>query len=448
MHIKDKLRHLSGQRLGAFALALVMVFSVLVSAGPEAFAVTQKEINALKSQASSLNDQKSQLQGQLNKLSKSKNAAIDEKFLIEEKIGVIQQQITLSEEAIAKYGELIAQKEVELAEAKEEEAKYYDEFCERVRSMEERGTISYWAVLFNASSFSDLLDRVNAISEVVDYDNMIMDQLAAARQAVADAKQELEDSKAAEEEAKAQLDAQKADLQTEKANVEAVISEITSQADVYEEKLHDLEDDSANLSSQIKQAEKAYADQLAAQKAAEEAARKKAEEEAKKKAQQAAANAANNANNSSSSSSSSSGSSSSGSTAGSGGYLWPLSGYRNVTSAFGWRNCPFHGREFHSGVDVPAPSGTPIKATKGGVVIISAYGSSYGNYVVVAHSDGGRSLYAHMSSRSVSAGQSVSQGQTLGAVGTTGSSTGNHLHFELWMGNSQSSRVNPVAYCS
>lgn len=452
MQLKTKLRSLRGQRLGAFALALVMVFSVLISAGPDAFAVTQKEINALKSQASSLNSQKSDLQSQLNKLSKSKNAAIDEKFLIEEKIDVIQQQITLSEEAIAKYGELIAQKEVELAEAKEEEAKYYDEFCDRVRSMEERGTISYWAVLFNASSFSDLLDRVNAISEVVDYDNMIMDQLAAARQAVADAKQELEDSKAAEEKAKAELDSQKADLQTEKANVEAVINEITSQADVYEEKLHDLEDDSANLSSQIKQAEKAYADQLAAQKAAEEAAaKKKAEEEAKKKAQQAAAN--NAANNSSSSSSSnnagtSSGSTSSGTSAGSGGYLWPLSGYRNVTSAFGWRNCPFHGREFHSGVDIPAPSGTPIMATKGGVVIISAYGSSYGNYVVVAHSDGGRSLYAHMSSRSVSAGQSVSQGQKLGAVGTTGSSTGNHLHFELWMGNSQSSRVNPVAYCS
>ena len=119
-----------------------------------------------------------------------------------------------------------------------------------------------------------------------------------------------------------------------------------------------------------------------------------------------------------------------------------------MTSPFGWRNCPFHGREFHSGVDIPAPSGTPIKATKSGVVIVSTYGSSYGNYVVVAHSDGGRSLYAHMSSRSVSAGQTVSQGQTLGGVGTTGSSTGNHLHFELWMGNSQSSRVNPVAYCS
>lgn len=440
MQIASKFRQFGHKRVGAFVLALVMVFCAMTSVVPQAYAaVTKEQINDLKNQASSLSSQKSDLQKQLDKLKNSKNAAIDEKFLLEEKIGILQQEIAVSEEAIAKYGEMIELKEVELAEAKEEEAKYYDEFCERVRSMEERGDISYWAVLFNANSFSDLLDRVSAISEVVDYDNMVMDQLAAARQAVADAKAELEESKAAEEATKAELASQKTDLEAEQAKVEAVISEITSQAGVYEEKLHDLEDDSANLSKQIKQAEQTYAAQIAAQKKAEEEARRKAKAEEEAKRQQA--------NNSNSSSSSSSNSSSSG-TASSGGYLWPLSGYRSVTSPFGWRNCPFHGREFHSGVDIPAPSGTPIMATKGGVVIVSTYGSSYGNYVVVAHSDGGRSLYAHMSSRSVSAGQTVSQGQTLGGVGTTGSSTGNHLHFELWMGNSQSSRVNPVAYCS
>lgn len=438
MQMTSKFRQFGRKRAGAFVLALVMVFCAMTSVVPQAYAaVTKEQINDLKNQASGLSSQKSDIQKQLDELKNSKNAAIDEKFLLEEKIGILQQEIAVSEEAIAKYGEMIELKEVELAEAKEEEAKYYAEFCERVRSMEERGDISYWAVLFNANSFSDLLDRVSAIAEVVDYDNMVMDQLEAARQAVAEAKAELEENKAAEEATKAELASQKADLEAEQAKVEAVISEITSQADVYEEKLHDLEDDSANLSKQIKQAEATYAAQIAAQKKAEEEARRKAEEEAKRQ----------QANNSNSSSSSSGNSSSSG-TASSGGYLWPLSGYRSVTSPFGWRNCPFHGREFHSGVDIPAPSGTPIMATKGGVVIVSTYGSSYGNYVVVAHSDGGRSLYAHMSYRSVSAGQMVSQGQTLGGVGTTGSSTGNHLHFELWMGNSQSSRVNPVAYCS
>lgn len=448
MQIAGKVRQFGRKRVGAFVLALVMVFCAMTSVVPQAYAaVTKEQINDLKNQASSLSSQKSDLQKQLDKLKNSKNAAIDQKFLLEEKIDILQQQIAVSEEAIAKYGEMIELKEVELAKAKEEEAKYYAEFCERVRSMEERGDISYWAVLFHANSFSDLLDRVSAISEVVDYDNMVMDQLEAARQAVAEAKAELEENKAAEEATKAELASQKADLEAEQAKVEAVISEITSQAGVYEEKLHDLEDDSANLSKQIKQAEATYAAQIAAQKKAEEEARRKAEEEARRK-QQNNSSSNNSSSSNSSSNNSSSGNTNSSGTAGSGGYMWPLSGYRSVTSPFGWRNCPFHGREFHSGVDVPAPSGTPIMATKGGVVIVSTYGSSYGNYVVVAHSDGGRSLYAHMSSRSVSAGQTVSQGQTLGSVGTTGSSTGNHLHFELWMGNSQSSRVNPAAYCS
>ena len=285
-----------------------------------------------------------------------------------------------------------------------------------------------------------LLDQINAISEVMDYDNEVMDNLAAARQAVADAKAELEESKAAEESAKADLETQKADLVKEQASVEATIQEITSQSSVYAQKMDELEDDSASVSSQIAQAEKTYQAQIAAQKKAEEeAARKKAEEEAKKQQQQ------QNQNNSNSNSNSKP--SGGGGTAGSGGYLWPLSGYTRVSSPFGYRNCPFHGQELHGGCDIPAPYGTPIKAAKSGVVIISTYGSSYGNYVTIAHSDGSRTMYAHQSQRAVSAGQTVSQGEVIGYVGSTGSSTGNHLHFELWLNSSSSSRVNPVAYC-
>ena len=190
----------------------------------------------------------------------------------------------MSEQAIAEYGEMITQKESELAAAKEKEAKYYEAFCERVRSMEERGNVSYWSVIFNASSFSDLLDQVNAISEVMDYDNEIMDQLAKARQEVADAKTALEESKAAEETAKASLESQKADLQTEQAKVEATIQQITSQSSTYNSQMAKLENSQSNLANQIAQAEKQYQAQIAAQKAAEEAARQKAAKEAAEKA--------------------------------------------------------------------------------------------------------------------------------------------------------------------
>ncbi len=447
MHYATKHFHGRLRRAGALVLAVVMVFCAMTVVVPQAqAAVTKDQINNLKNQASTLSAQKAEIQAELNKLASSKDAALDEKILLEEKINVLRQEITVSEEAIQKYGEMIALKEEELAEAQEKEAQYYDKFCERVRSMEERGDISYWSVLFNASSFSDLLDRVSAIAEVVDYDNQIMDELAAARQAVADAKADLEENKAAEEETKANLTAQKADLEADQAQVEQLIAQINSQADIYEQKMHEVEEDSASVAKQISQAEATYAAQLEAQRKAEEAKKKAEAEAAAKKAAEEAAKKNQGSSSSSSSGGSSSSSGSSGSV-GSGGYMWPLSGYTRVSSPFGYRNCPFHGRELHGGCDVPAPAGTPVMAAKSGVVIISTYGSSYGNYVTIAHSDGSRTLYAHMSSRAVSPGTSVSQGQVIGYVGSTGSSTGNHLHFELWLNSSSSSRVNPVAYC-
>lgn len=131
---------------------------------------------------------------------------------------------------------------------------------------------------------------------------------------------------------------------------------------------------------------------------------------------------------------------------GDGDYIWPLPGYTRISSPFGYRNCPYHGRELHGGVDLPAPYGTNILAAKSGTVVLSTYGSSFGNYVAISHADGSRTMYCHMSARLVSVGDTVVQGQAIGRVGSTGDSTGNHLHFELWTTYSSSSRVNPMDY--
>ena len=403
MQLTNKFRQMGRKRIGAFALALVMVFCAVISVGPEAFAVTKEEINNLKSQASSLSSQKSDLQKQLNKLENSKNAAIDEKFLLEEKIGVIQQQITVSEEAIAKYGEMIALKEVELAEAKEEEAKYYAEFCERVRSMEERGDISYWAVLFNASSFSDLVDRVNAISEVVDYDNMVMDQLAAARQAVADAKTELETDRTEQKAVREEQVAQKAELVEKLSQADALVDEIAAKEDEYQHAIKELEAAAAEVDKLVAAKQAEYERLISSGKITIDAGS---------------------------------------------GFMWPLSGYTTLSSLFGPRIHPVTGKPGnHTGIDIPAPKGTSILASRGGVVITSKMGSgndwSYGNYVVISHGDGTSTLYAHMNSRAVKEGDVVKQGQTIGYVGTTGRSTGYHLHFEV---RKSGSRVDPVDY--
>ena len=294
------------------------------------------------------------------------------------------------------------------------------------------------------------------IGELMDYDNQILDRLAEARQAVAQAKADLEQSRQGQQETLAQQQSQQAQLQAQQAEVDRLIQEITTQSDVYARQIEQLEDSQDAVAQQIAQAEATYQKQLAAEKAAAEqaaqkaAAEKAAAEKAAAAAKAAAEKAAQQKQQTSSSSgggSTSSGSQSSQTTASASGFLWPIASSHRVTSPFGWRTHPITGRQhLHGGIDIAAPNGTPIMASKAGVVVISQYGSSYGNYVVLSHPDGTRTLYAHMSQRSVSAGDTVSQGQTVGLVGSTGSSTGNHLHFETWTGSSSSSRVNPMQF--
>ena len=447
----------------AVSLVLALVMALSVSLLPAA-AVTPQDIANLKSKAQSLNSQKAQIQSQINSLANSKSNAMQKKQLLEQKINVLRDQIAVSEQTISSLTVQIEQKEKELAEAKAEEERYFNLFCERVRSMEEDGEISYWEVMFQAKTFSQLLDQVNKVGEIMDYDNEIMDQLEAAREAVAKAKSELEQSKREEEAARNALQSQKAELDAEVGQVNSLIAQINSQSAAYANQMEDLNANADELDRQIKQAEKAYAAQLEAQRKAEEARKQAAAAAAaQQKAQAAAAakkaaadaaaarSAAQAANNAAASATKSNTSSSTATVdtsniSSSGGWHWPLSGYTRIASPYGYRICPFHGRELHRGADITAPGGTPIMAARSGVVLVSTYGSSYGNYVTIAHSDGTRSLYAHMSSRAISAGSTVSAGQVIGYVGSTGSATGNHLHFEIWTNSSSSSCVNPMNY--
>ena len=447
----------------AVSLVLALVMALSVSLLPAA-AVTPQDIANLKSKAQSLNSQKAQIQSQINSLANSKSNAMQKKQLLEQKINVLRDQIAVSEQTISSLTVQIEQKEKELAEAKAEEERYFNLFCERVRSMEEDGEISYWEVMFQAKTFSQLLDQVNKVGEIMDYDNEIMDQLEAAREAVAKAKSELEQSKREEEAARNALQSQKAELDAEVGQVNSLIAQINNQSAAYANQMEDLNASASEIDQQIKQAEKAYAAQLEAQRKAEEARKQAAAAAAaQQKAQAAAAakkaaadaaaarSAAQAANNAAASATKSNTSSSTApvdtsNISSSGGWHWPLSGYTRIASPYGYRICPFHGRELHRGADITAPGGTPIMAARSGVVLVSTYGSSYGNYVTIAHSDGTRSLYAHMSSRAISAGSTVSAGQVIGYVGSTGSATGNHLHFEIWTNSSSSSCVNPMNY--
>ena len=247
--------------------------------------------------------------------------------------------------------------------------------------------MSYWSILFNAEDFSDLLDRIADVDAVMAYDNEVMDQLIATREELERLQADLESARAEEQAAKEQQEAKKAEQQAKVAEAQALVDQINA--------------DVAEVNRQLDE-ESAAASEIQAEIAKKQ---KQLEEERKQ----------NNIVISSET-----------------GYLWPLPGYYRLSSQFGYRIHPITGvAHSHTGIDIPASGGTPILAAKSGQVVTSAYHYSYGNYVVIDHGNGNSTLYAHMSSRAVSEGQMVTQGQVIGYVGTTGSSTGNHLHFEV-----------------
>lgn len=396
-------RHQRRQRLVVAALAVVLAVLMLLPTismiVTYAGAVTQSEINSLKGDKTALANEKKELQNQLKEIQNDKSKAMEQKLLLEQQINVIQSEINNIAAQIDLYVQMIEEKEAALAQAQEDEAAQYALFCERVRYMEEDGNISYWSILFNAADFSDLLDRFTMVSEIMEYDDAVMDQLIAIREQIAQDKLELEEAKAGEEEAKAEQEAAKAELKSQEAEVDKLVAEISAKEDEAEDALDALNAEAAKLDKEIAALEKKLQEELAA-KGTEITSEK--------------------------------------------GYLWPLNGYRNLSSLCGGRIDPItHKPATHSGIDIPAPRGTSIMAAKSGVVITSSYNKSgYGQYVVISHGNGNTTLYAHMiqGSQKVKVGDTVKQGQVIGLVGTTGRSTGYHLHFEVRVNNS---RIDP-----
>ena len=389
-------------------VAALMAVVLMVGSAGVAQAASSERLDSLKEQASTLESQDSALQDQLDALENQANSKLNEKAVLEQQISVLSAQITNTEALIAEYDAQIADKQVELEEAQAQEEEYYALFCERVRDMEEQGGLSYWSILFGSSSFTDLLDRIVFVSDVMEYDHQMVQSLEAARQAVADAKSALETSQAEQQAAKAALEEQEAELAADEAAVDAAIAEINSQSDVYASQLEELRAQAADLDAQIAEAQKAYDDEVAKEKAEQEAAQKP-----------------------SGGGSSSGGSSSGGSSSGSGriSMVWPC-GSTRITSNFGYRDSPTAGASsYHQGIDIGASTGTGIYAAASGTVTEASYSSSRGYYVVISHGSGVSTVYMHCSELYVSAGDKVTQGETIAAVGSTGISTGPHLHF-------------------
>ena len=403
MHINKK-----AKPVVSLILAAVLAFGVIpVPAAAASSAQIQKQINGLKTKKAELQKEIDAIQQQYDANFSDMEALVAEKNTIDREMTLISSKIEATNEEIAAYSQLIADTQDELDDAQEELRLLSEAHRERVRAMEEEGELTYWEVLFEANSFTDLLDRLTMIEEINAADRRRIEQMRVAADIVTATQMNLNSEKRALEETREEL-----------AEDEKVLEEKSGQ---YYELLYELEQKAEEFEILIAESE-ILQEELMMEIAAKEKDLKEAKhDEYLAKLALQGDNPPSNA-----------------------AWVTPVSGFR-LTSAFGMRKHPvLKVTRMHNGVDMACAQGTPIYATRSGKVTRTSYqAGGAGNYVSINHLDGFSSVYMHMTHYVVSEGQNVSQGQLIGYVGSTGISTGPHLHFGISYAGTY---VNPLAY--
>ena len=418
----------------AGVMAAIMILSLILSILPAASAYSsseiRKQINALKEDREGIKTQMTDLQAQYEQNSNDIRAIVERKNVIDQEIGLLHQEIYNINEQISAYNVLIADRQDELDRAEDRFQALNDDCKVRIRAMEEEGDLSYWAVLFKANSFSDLLDRLNMVEEIASSDTQRLQELTDAANRVSDVKTQLEGEKTELQSVKEELDAAQVVLDQKRAEVDALFAEMMQRAAEMEQLKKDLEQEEADLLATIAQKEREYNEAKELEWILHMMTATTAPPTTQ--APIVGGDASGTVGGDTGSAGTPSGGNSGGSnvTVGSS-WIVPCS-YNQVSSPFGFRDAPTAGAStYHQGVDLRAPAGTPIYASRGGVVTTASFGNAAGYYVSINHGDGFSSIYMHMTNYVVSRGQQVNQGQLIGYVGKTGVATGNHLHFGI-----------------
>ncbi len=392
----------------ALFLAVVMVFYVIPA--PAAAATSdqiQEQIDVLEKENEAIQAEINALQKGYENISGDIQDIVDKKNAIDQEISLLNTQIVNINEQVAAYGQLVADTQEELEQQESYLEELSQKYKERIRAMEEENAVSYWSVIFEASSFTDMLDRINMINEITASDQRRLEEMRKVADEVIATREVLEEDLAELEQTRTNLAETQATLEIKRTESDDLLRELIEKQEEYEIMLAESEAAQEDLMAQIAAKEK-------------ELSAAKYKEELVKLALQGQNPPSNSA------------------------WTTPVSGY-TLTSPFGMRMHPVLGyARMHNGIDMACPQGTPIYATRSGTVTTASYqAGGAGYYVSINHGDGFASIYMHMTHFVVSAGQSVSQGQVIGYVGSTGISTGPHLHFGISYGGTY---VNPLAY--
>lgn len=402
-----------------------LLAAAALAASLPAYAVSQSEIDDLQKKLDALEQQAQEQQDVINDLTSQKARFITRKLALDNKIEINRQMIELIGEQVKIYDEIIAEKQAELDKALEKETTQTELLRSRIRAMEENSSYSYASFIFDSSSVTELLSRIGDVNDIMHYDKTLEEEYMAAREDVESIKKSYEEARHEQELLQKELDTKQSELD---AQVEAAYTMIAD--------IETLSDDAQAEYDAIAEEE------AKAEETLQEAIRKRAEEEAKR----------NQNNNTGGNTGGNSGGNTGGGSSGGGSAIslydlqWPVPSCTLITSRFGYRVAPTTGAStYHGGLDIGAGMGASIVAAGAGDVIYAGANGGYGNCVMIDHGNGIVTVYAHMSSIGVSYGQYVTAGQYVGAVGSTGVSTGPHCHFEIRINGAQ---TDPAAYFS
>lgn len=371
--------------------------------------LTNSVIKEKEQEISEAKEEKKQLQSSLSDVKKMKAELEKSKSDLATYVEELDANLSTIQEKINELNTLITEKETEITEKTEEleeaqrvQQEQYEAMKTRIKFMYERGDTLYLEMLFTSESFGDMLNKAEYIEMLSSYDRELLDAYVEQAEYVALCKESLEEEKGVLDEAKASVEAE-----------EAALNELIS---TKQNEMYQMSTDIQNKEQAIKEYEAEIAEQNETIKALEAVV---AEERKKLAAEQ-------------------------GRKYDGGVFAWPAPSYTRISDDYGNRTHPILGtQQFHNGIDMAAPGGSAILAAYDGKVVAAAYSSSMGNYIMIDHGDNLYTIYMHASALYVSKGQEVSRGDKIAAVGSTGRSTGNHLHFSVRLNGSY---VSPWSY--
>ncbi len=374
------------------ALLALLMFASVVLPVLQASAITKSEVDALKKKVNEATAKKKDLKNQVAGLNADLKTLSKQITLLDGQIEAQEEEIELQQALLEQLEVLVGEKTIELENSQQEQADQYDRMKERVRYMAEHDNVSQLSILLASESFADFLNRWEIVRQISVRDEQLFEELKAIRDKVSTEKAELEQTQQEAIDTKAQMDANMAELESQRK------AKADQQAKVQSQK---------NATSQ------AYADMI------------ETEEDLMEEYKKAAAKLAAQ------------------STYVGGTFQWPLPAANNViTCKYGMRTHPVTKKyKLHTGIDLRCSTGTNVYAANAGTVTTSGYSSAWGNYIIISHGGGVTTLYAHLSKRLVSKGETVKRGKVIGRSGNTGYSTGPHLHFEI---NKNGQSYNPL----